>query len=177
VLERVSDPNATESYPWRNATDPVDVQLRDHLLEFSLPRLLHFEDRNSMAFSVEARVPFTDYRMVEFAFSPAVVNLKLRDGCAKWCLRKAATGLAPEDILWRRDKMGFGTPEPMLVRELIAARGTSFVAEGAAAAYLDPRKVQKTMRDASREGAASKTILRAFRCMVFNSWARQFPVA
>jgi len=177
VFDAVNDPQSQESYPWRRVTDRVDEHLRGLVLDFSLPRLLHYEDRNSMAFSVESRVPFTDYRIVEFAFSPAVRNLKLKDGWAKWCLRKAVAGLAPGDIIWRRDKMGFGTPEPMLVRHLLAERGAGFFAEGVAADYLEPSLVQGTLRAAAKEGADKEIILRAFRCMVFNSWARQFPLS
>ena len=176
VMERVNDPAALESYPWRRVADPVDAHLRGLVLDFSLPRLLHFEDRNSMAFSVESRVPFTDYRIVEFAFSPAMRNLKLKDGWAKWGLRKAVHGLAPDDIVWRRDKMGFGTPESMMVRELLAARGVSFALKGAATEYLDGDSVKAVLGKAAGEGASKDETLRAFRCLVFNSWADQFPV-
>lgn len=177
VIDRVNDATSAESYPWRRVTESVDDHLRGLVLDFSLPRLLRYEDRNSMAFSVESRVPFTDYRMVEYAFSPALRQLKLKDGWAKWCLRKAADGLAPDDIIWRRDKMGFGTPEPMLVRHLLKTRSEGFHIDGAAAEFLDPAGVKEAMRGAAVPGASQEVTLRAFRCMVFNSWAAQFPVA
>ncbi len=177
VLERVNDPSTQESYPWRRVPDGVDAHLRGMVLDFCLPRLLHFEDRNSMAFSVESRVPFTDYRIVEFAFSPAMRNLKLKDGWAKWGLRKAVHGLVPDDIIWRRDKMGFGTPEATLVRHMLGVRGAGAVAGAAAGEYLNPALVQETLRAAAKEGAGSDVVLRAFRCMVFHSWTEQFRPA
>lgn len=176
VLERVNDASSLESYPWRRVADPVDVHLRGLVVDFGLPRLLHFEDRNSMAFSVESRVPFTDYRIVEYAFSPALRQLKLKDGWAKWCVRKAVKGLVPEDIVWRRDKMGFGTPEGMLVRHLLAVRKDRQVPEGVAGEYLDPGKVRGVMQAGAGEGAANDEVLRAFRCLVFHSWSQQFQV-
>ncbi len=177
LLDAVQDPHSAQSYPWRRVTDSVDEHLRGLVLDFSLPRLLHYEDRNSMAFSVESRVPFTDYRIVEFAFSPALRPLKLRDGWAKWCLRKAVHGLTHDDIIWRRDKMGFGTPEPLLVRELLAKRRATFALDGAAASYMDADKAQAALQAASREGASKEAVLLAFRCLVFDSWTRQFPVS
>jgi asparagine synthase (glutamine-hydrolysing) len=63
-----------------------------------------------MAFSVEARVPFLDYRLVEYLFSlPA--SLKIRDGWTKWILRQAMQGILPEEIRLRKDKLGFPTPQ------------------------------------------------------------------
>lgn len=177
VLDQVNDARSPASYPWRRVTESVDDHLRGLVLDFSLPRLLRYEDRNSMAFSVESRVPFTDYRIVEYAFSPAVRNLKMKDGWAKWCLRKAAAGLAPDDIIWRRDKMGFGTPEPDLVKHLALARGPGTALEGVAADYMDPEALREVMQAAVGSRVNKETVSRAFRCMVFNSWAAQFPVS
>jgi asparagine synthase (glutamine-hydrolysing) len=75
-----------------------------------LPMLLHWEDRNSMAHSVEARLPFLDYRLVEFAVN-APDEFKLRHGRTKAMLRKAARDIVPDSILRRRDKIGFATGE------------------------------------------------------------------
>jgi len=93
--------------------------LDDHLYQFftnsSLPALLHYEDRNSMAFSVEARVPFLDYRLVEFIFSlPS--SQKIRDGITKIVLRNAMKGILPEKVRMRMDKMGFVTPADVWFR-------------------------------------------------------------
>jgi len=75
-----------------------------------LPGLLHYEDRNSMAFSLEARLPFLDYRLVEFSFSlPA--RLKMDGGVTKVVLREAMKGTLPERVRNRMDKIGFATPE------------------------------------------------------------------
>ncbi len=72
----------------------------------SLPTLLRFEDSNSMAHSVESRLPFLDYRLVELALAlPTAV--KLRNGYGKWVLREAAKGRIPEAIRLARYKRGF----------------------------------------------------------------------
>lgn len=78
--------------------------------KMSLPSLLHWEDRNSMGFSVESRVPFLDYRLVEFIFS-LPDDLIIRDGKTKYILREALHRLLPEAIYNRHDKIGFATPE------------------------------------------------------------------
>lgn len=77
----------------------------------SLPMLLHWQDRSSMAHSVENRTPFLDYRLVEFLLGlPS--EFKLRDGMTKVLLRKALDGILPAAILQRQDKLGFAPPEP-----------------------------------------------------------------
>lgn len=76
----------------------------------SIPALLHHEDRNSMAHSVESRLPFMDYRLVEFAVRCSA-RLKLRDGWSKWILRNALAGTLPDKIRYRKTKLGFNTPE------------------------------------------------------------------
>ena len=76
----------------------------------SIPALLRHEDRNSMAHSVESRLPFLDYQLAEFAVNCAP-SLKLRDGWTKWILRKAMTRIMPEKVRLRKTKLGFDTPE------------------------------------------------------------------
>lgn len=76
----------------------------------SIPALLRHEDRNSMAHSVESRLPFLDYQLAEFAVNCAP-SLKLRDGWTKWILRNAMTRTMPEKVRLRKTKLGFDTPE------------------------------------------------------------------
>ena len=83
--------------------------LYNSLFVKSLPQLLRYEDRNSMAFSIEARVPFLDYRLVEFAFS-LPDEWKIRGTETKRVLREGLRGVLPEKIRLRKDKRGFVTP-------------------------------------------------------------------
>ena len=79
-------------------------------IQFGLRNLLRYEDRNSMAFSIESRVPFLDHRLVEFGI--ALDNrCKIHDGWHKYVLRKAADGRLPAAVVWRQEKKGFVTPQ------------------------------------------------------------------
>lgn len=74
-----------------------------------LPSLLHFEDRNSMAFSIESRVPFLDVNLVEFAFSlPS--HYKIRGAKGKFIHRQSLKNSVPEAIYNRKDKVNFSAP-------------------------------------------------------------------
>jgi len=85
----------------------------------ALREYLAYDDRNSMAFSIEARVPLLDYRMVEFAFS-LHPDLKIKDFENKRIVREWAKGVVPEEIRRRRDKMGFTTPQESWQRQHMA---------------------------------------------------------
>ncbi len=80
------------------------------LTRSQLPHLLRYEDKNSMKHSVEARLPFIDYRVVEFALNMEN-KAKIRDGWTKYVLRKGMSGLLPKEITWRKNKLGFNAPE------------------------------------------------------------------
>ncbi|MDO8515435.1 MAG: asparagine synthase (glutamine-hydrolyzing), partial [bacterium] len=76
----------------------LNNRLKQDLFEMSLPSLLRYEDHNSMAFSIESRVPFLDYRLVEFVFSlPS--EFKIRNGWNKWIMREALKDILPEKIV------------------------------------------------------------------------------
>lgn len=83
---------------------------------FSVPSLLRYEDRNSMAFSIESRVPFLDYRLVDWAIG-LPTGIKISNGQSKAILRRAMRGTAPDEVLDRRDKMGFVTPQKVWMEE------------------------------------------------------------
>ncbi len=88
----------------------LDEVLHHELVSTNLPALLHYEDRNSMAFSLESRVPYLDVRLVEYIAS-LPLSQKIRGGVTKVALRTAIRDRVPESIRCRRDKMGFVTPE------------------------------------------------------------------
>lgn len=76
----------------------------------NLPMLLHWEDRSSMAHSVEARVPFVDHPLAELALRLGNDH-KIVGGETKRLLRRAMSGILPDAVRDRRDKLGFSTPE------------------------------------------------------------------
>ena len=77
--------------------------------KFNLPALLRYEDKNSMHFSIETRLPFLDYRLVECSL--ALKNkYKINKGWTKLAIRKVADGLLPDSITWRKNKYGFEPP-------------------------------------------------------------------
>ena len=81
------------------------------LTETVLPALLRYEDRNSMAFSIESRVPFLTTQLADFAYAQASEHLVDGRATQKAVLRAAMRGLVPDAILDRRDKIGFATPD------------------------------------------------------------------
>ena len=102
-----------------------------------LPSLLRYEDRNSMAWSVESRLPFLDYRLVELSCSmPA--DAKLHDGWSKYVLRKYAERLVPHPVAWRRSKFGFEAPDADWLRPLLPRMREAVVASPMIAELSDP---------------------------------------
>ncbi len=120
--------------------NPLSSRLYDDATRHLLPSLLRYEDKNSMAFSIEARTPFLDYRLVEFAMSLPPEYL-IHEGWTKWPLRQAMEGVLPESIRWRRDKKGFPTPEMSWLRAGRDHLASLFTGdEVRSRAYLDPQK-------------------------------------
>jgi asparagine synthase (glutamine-hydrolysing) len=75
-----------------------------------LEELLRLADRNSMAHSVEVRLPFLQHHLVEFLFS-LPPHYKIHQGWTKWLLRKTAENKLPKEIVWRKDKVGYEPPQ------------------------------------------------------------------
>jgi asparagine synthase (glutamine-hydrolysing) len=82
-----------------------------------LTRLLKYEDHNSMAFSIETRLPFLDYRVVEFLMNLPIFY-KIHNGYSKWLLRLSMENVLPERIRMRKDKIGFAIPQKELLENL-----------------------------------------------------------
>ncbi|MBK7130558.1 MAG: asparagine synthase (glutamine-hydrolyzing) [Crocinitomicaceae bacterium] len=86
-----------------------DVLYAD-LNNYYIETLVRIGDRNSMAFSIETRLPFLNHHLVDFCFSlPA--EFKINQGWQKFVLRKAFENKIPDAICWRKDKMGFAPPQ------------------------------------------------------------------
>lgn len=87
----------------------------DHM-KYSMSSLLHYEDRNSMAHSIESRVPFLDYRLAQSIYSMPV-HYKIRKGMTKSVMRDGLDGILPDKIKNRVSKLGFVTPEEKWINE------------------------------------------------------------
>jgi asparagine synthase (glutamine-hydrolysing) len=87
------------------------AELARSLHGVGLPGLLRHGDRNSMRFSVESRVPFLTTELADFLLTLPEEYLVSPQGETKHLLRRAMRGLVPDEILDRRDKIGFATPE------------------------------------------------------------------
>jgi asparagine synthase (glutamine-hydrolysing) len=97
---------------WRGrGRDVLRCRLHEALTRDSLPMLLRYEDRNSMAHSVESRVPFLTPALVAYVAALPEAHLVSDTGETKSVFRAAMRGLVPDVILNRRDKIGFATPE------------------------------------------------------------------
>ncbi len=82
----------------------------------NLQSLLRYSDRNSMANSIESRLPYLDHRLVEFAMGiPSA--FKIHNGWSKYISRIAFSNIVNNKIIWRKDKIGFATPEKIWLND------------------------------------------------------------
>lgn len=149
-------------------------RLEADLLRHSLPVLLRYEDRNTMAHGIEARVPFVDHVMVEW-LAQLPGDLRLSGGWTKRVLREAMVGLLPEKVRMRKSKLGFSTPEDRWLRgplkgwlceALERPRHLADVVDSGAVRALGDR----VRRD--RVSAVERRL--AFRLAAYETWADMF---
>ncbi len=105
---------------WVGIHKPIVTKLNDILhfntTEMGLEELLRFADRNSMAHGREVRLPFLNHELVEFIFSlPS--QLKMHHGWTKFLLRKTMDKKLPDEIVWRKLKVGFEPPQKSWMQE------------------------------------------------------------
>jgi asparagine synthase (glutamine-hydrolysing) len=140
----------------------------------SLPRLLHWEDRNAMAHSVEARLPFLTPQIAEFLLALPEDHLLSQDGISKAVFRHAMKGIVPGDVLERRDKIGFSVPNaywltqiPDLGARLAPARRTDLVDSSWLDATLEARK---------HGNLDSRRTFVLWRLLGLSEWTKKFDV-
>ena len=151
----------------------LEANLLDLLQESNLPHLLRYEDRNSMAFGVEARVPYLDYRLVTMSFNEAA-PWRIHRGWTKWILRQSMDGIVPDDVIWRRDKVGFETPENDWIKRLLDSGPHLFDQTERSRKYLDPAGVR---RKAKRWKDTGGDTLPIWRLVNLETWLRVWSAA
>jgi asparagine synthase (glutamine-hydrolysing) len=178
ALERLATPAllASSSRNQRQrlgAAGSIAERQKIDLQKTSLPKLLRHEDRNSMAHSIESRLPFLDYRLVELAVC-CPTSLKLRDGWSKWLLREALAGTLPDQVRLRKSKLGFNTPEADWMQQGLrnGHRDLWNASSIRLDKYLDPKSLA---RECSRFLEADPGYLPSetlFRALSLEMWAR-----
>ena len=107
----------------------LNYQLWYQITWRGLPHLLRHSDRNMMAHSIESRVPFLTPDLAELMLSLPENMMVSDEGETKTILRNALKGIVPDEIAFRRDKIGFETPEkkwiPLLIPQLIEKLSSS----------------------------------------------------
>ena len=126
--------------------DGLNGALYYNTLVNGMEELLRYADRNSMAHGLEIRLPFLDHELAEFLFSlPS--DFKICDGWTKWLLRVSMKDALPPDIVWRKNKTGFESPQaawmqaPILQERIQEARRDLVRAD-----ILDPAVLNKEIR-------------------------------
>jgi asparagine synthase (glutamine-hydrolysing) len=138
----------------------------------NLPMLLDNEDRVSMAFSLESRVPFLDYRLVEFCFG-LDYRYKINGYTTKYILRQAFKDILPKKVYQRKDKKGFPTPlEHWFRQELKDDLKKIFTSkEFAKDNILDAQKIQRIFSE-HLAGRNHSRIL--WRALVIHFWLKEY---
>lgn len=122
---------------------PVNQRLlQDHSRNI-LPGLLHYGDAISMAHGVESRLPFMDYRLVEWIFANND-DVKIREGHTKWILRQYLQNAGQPRIAKRKDKLGYPTPIEKWLSENkgAAARELLLTPEARITQFCDPQRIE-----------------------------------
>lgn len=89
--------------------DSLEKLQYNEIRKTQLTHILRYDDREYMAFSIESRVPFIDYRFLEQAVGIAPEK-KIQNGYTKYLLRKYLNNKLPQEVVWRKDKMGWPSP-------------------------------------------------------------------
>lgn len=162
-------------YTFGDSSDVLHDQLRRAVSRSSLPMLLRYEDRNSMAYSIESRVPFLTPQLARFVLSLPESYLIDRDGTTKAVFRRAMRGLVPDVILDRQDKIGFATPEQRWLRQLSPVVERILASDTAAAIPMLRLPVLRAEWQAMKSAPPGRDF-RAWRWINLIEWVRRSGV-
>lgn len=151
------------------------VQIEDIQVD-TLPLILRMEDRSSMAFSIEARVPLLDHKLVEFGLS-LPDHQKIQGGFSKFAVREATRGLMPEGVRLRRTKLGFAGADRRWLSGDLRPQVTELI-EGnlRCERFVDPKPLRDWYRSPSADTANVEAYGSLFRVLALEMWMRAFDV-
>ena len=151
------------------------MQLDDIFVD-TLPMLLRMEDRSSMAFSLEARVPLLDHPLVEYGIS-LPDHLKVQHGWSKFAIREAMRGVLPEGVRQRTSKLGFAAPDRRWLAHDLRPQVTTLIEDSLRCErYVDARALRRWYASPQAAGASEEAYLGLFRILALEMWMRTFDL-
>lgn len=169
---KTSFTKAYDSETLHVTSDNLKLRLIDDIFRNSLQSLLRYEDRNSMRFSVEGRVPFLDFRLLKHLFSLPDEAI-IRNGWNKKALRDAMKSFLPDSIVKRRNKIGFTNPEYEWFMRMKNKIYAIFLSESfASRPYFNQQEVLRAFRGFI-EGKTEDTLV-FWRMLNVEIWLRIF---
>ncbi len=142
----------------------------------ALPHLLRYEDRNSMHFSIESRVPFLTPELAEFLVSTPEEYSLAPDGTRKALFKQAMRGITPDAILDRRDKIGFATPERAWLAQLSPWVESVFArARGIGQGPIDMAQLEREWQ--AIMAGRKRFDYHVWRCLNLVVWAQRHEVS
>jgi asparagine synthase (glutamine-hydrolysing) len=158
-----------------SSREALREDMRNSVTKFGLAHLLRYEDRNSMAYSIESRVPFLTPQLVNFMLSLPEEYIISPDGTSKAVFRKAMRGIVPDVILDRKDKIGFVTPEKKWLRQ-VQAWGDRMLRLDTVQ-HIPALNVQELLLEWQQVMSGQKSFdSRVWRWLNLIDWTRQFDV-
>ncbi len=156
------------------ATIMQQMQVDDIMID-TLPMLLRMEDRSSMAFSLEARVPLLDHHVVEYGVS-LPDHLKIRDGWSKVAIRRAMEGTLQDLVRLRKTKLGFAVPGRRWLGTDLKHQVTALLEDTLRCQkYVDPQVVRRWY--GSPQAARTEAYLGLCRVLSLEMWMRAFHIS
>ena len=142
-----------------------------------LPRLLKWDDRNLMAFSIEGRDPFLDHELIELclSFAPEVLY---QHGWTKWPLRRGLQNVLPDTVARRRSKFGFWVPQDLWLCGYLRPALTQWLdSERPLWNWMDRatvcRLAEETWQTSGRRDEPGQALV---RCFMLDKWIEVFDV-
>ncbi|MDQ4079503.1 MAG: asparagine synthase-related protein, partial [Gemmatimonadota bacterium] len=149
----------------------------DDIMMDTLPQLLRHEDRSSMAFSLEARVPLLDHEVVEYGLS-LPDRMKVRNGWSKYAVRNAMEGLVPEPVRWRKTKLGFAAPDRHWLTKDLRPQVSDLMNDHLRCQrYIDTDALRQWYHSPGAAQANEESYLGLFRVLSVEMWMRVFNIA
>lgn len=153
--------------------DDLKKRFIEDIFKNSLPSLLRYEDKNTMRFSLEGRVPFLDKDVMKYLFSLSNDAI-IRGSWNKRILRDATEGLLPEIVRKRRNKIGFTTPEQEWFKRLKTRFYGIFLSESfAERPYFNQQEVLHAFEGHIKGRNTTDTMV-FWRMINVELWLREF---